>query len=177
MPRRYSFTDADKGTPVCIIAGKYKGRVGYVHTGLNETDEMIYVVLAQSGRHDEEVKHVYKTSIQYGGEDEPKIWEEAMLRNKKIQPHYEKFLTKLLETEIEPTPEAMAVIWIHWKQKYARRQEQTRSKGIIRVSSSLQHPTLRTSQRTPGTRQWFWDKFKATLQLYYEQDSDAPVSV
>ena len=124
---------------------------------------MIYVILNQSGRQKEEVKHLYKTSVAYGREEEPKIWEEAMLKSKKVQPYYESFLNKLLETEIEPTPETMAIIWKDWKEKYKVRQEQDRSRGLIRVNTQLQHPSLRKDKK--GLKHFF-DRFSDALSMY-----------
>lgn len=141
--RSRGFTDTDRGQPIRVVGGKYKGRSGCLHKGLPETEEKIYVILNPQGCHREEVRQIYKTSIRYGGQPELKIWEQAMLENKKVNPAYKMFLNKLLEVEFKPTPETLAIIWEDWNKEYEARQQQARSRGIIRIITQLKHPTKR----------------------------------
>jgi hypothetical protein len=66
-----------------------------------------------------------------------------MLENKKVNPAYKMFLNKLLEVEFKPTPETLAIIWEDWNKEYEARQQQARSRGIIRIITQLKHPTKR----------------------------------
>lgn len=147
MPRR-TFTSQDKGQPIEVIRGNYKGRSGWLHKGYDETEDMVYVILngKRNKKGDEEVKHIYKTSYQYP-QGEPQLWEQAMLKNPKVEPAYQTFLLKLLECEFEPTPETLAVIWKDWQNQYAARVRQNRCRGIIRIRTDLQHPGKRKPKK------------------------------
>ena len=91
------------------------------------------------GGHREEVKQICKTSVHFGGQPELKIWEQAMLENKKVNPAYNMFLNKLLEVEFKPTPETLAIIWEDWNKECKAHQQQACSRGIIRIITELKH--------------------------------------
>ena len=143
MPRERSIRDSDRGQPIRVIRGTYKGRHGCLHKRYGETDDKVYVILNPMNSHSEEVKQLNKTSIRCGPHAEPQIWEQALLKNKKVEPHYQTFLNKLLEAEYEPNYETLAVIYFDWKEQFEDRQLQSRSLGIIRVRTDLKHPTQR----------------------------------
>ena len=162
MPSRsHRFTDSDRGQPIRVVGGKYKGRHGYQHKGLPETDEKLYVILNRQEGGGEEVKQIYKTSVRFGGQPELKIWEQAMLESKKVNPAYTTFLNKLLEVEFKPTPETLAIIWEDWNRAYEARQHQARSRGIIRIITELKHPTKRGQRNAP-----FQEAFEQGRGLY-----------
>ena len=154
-----SFTEADKGHAIEVVGGKYKGRSGFLHKNKKETDEKIYVILSRSGTDPETCKQIYKTSIRYGALPEPRIWEEALLSCKKVQPHYQTFLNKLLEAEFEPSPQLLAVMWKDWNEQYTRRQDQARCRGFIRVKTDHTHPNARKKEKKT-----FFETFKSALK-------------
>ena len=110
------------------------------HKGLPKTDKKIHVILNPQGGHREEVKLICKTSVNFGGQPELKIWEQAMLENKKVNPACKTFLNKLLEVEFEPTPETLSIIWEDWNKEHEACQWQVCSRGIIRITTELKHP-------------------------------------
>jgi hypothetical protein len=145
MPRHIPHEDKDKGHVIRVVGGSYKGRKGWLHKGMEETDEMIYVILAATSSKPEVAKQIRKTSIEFGAKPEPKIWEEAFLNHKKVEPAYNAFLNKVVEGEFKPTPQLMAIIWHDLNLKYEARQGQARSSGYIRVKvpKGLKHPDKR----------------------------------
>jgi len=148
MHRVIPFKQSDKSsTRIVVVSGKYAGRSGHLHKGFDETDETIYVILDASGNKPEVAKQLYKSSIQHGPDPEPKLWEQVLVKSKKVAPQYNAFLNKLLEAEFEPTPHLLAVLWVDWWNKYKQRQEQSRCKGIIRVKTNLTHPERRKSSK------------------------------
>lgn len=145
MPRQIDYSEENKGTAIRVVRGKYKGRVGHLHKGLPETDDYMYVILSKDDQNPEAAKQIKKTSITFAvATQQVNIWEQRLLTNKKVEPHYQTFLNKLLEAEFEPTPALLACIWIDWKKQYKDRQDQDRSTGLIRVrAGNLRHPSQR----------------------------------
>ena len=144
MPRVIKFQESDKGQRISVVSGKHRGRDGFLHNGMNETNDTIYVILKQTALYPEEAKQLYKTSIEYTGRRKNHVyWEQVLLKSPKVAPHFETFLTKLLEAEFEPTAEMMAIIFHAWKEKHKARSEQERSRGYIRVHTELKHPDKR----------------------------------